>query len=78
MNQNGITLWIDTPYDVLLGRLRAGKNKRPLLRDLTDDQLKAYILKKSADRRIFYERAKLKLDQKETTIDEIIKTLTNE
>jgi shikimate kinase len=78
MNQNGITVWIDTPYDILLGRLRAGKSKRPLLKDLTDEQLKAYILKKSADRRIFYERAKLKLDQKEILIDDIVKILTNE
>ncbi len=46
MNEKGVTVWIDTPFEILLGRLRQGKNQRPLLKALDDEQLKAYIVKK--------------------------------
>lgn len=75
MNEHGVTVWINTPFEILLGRLRLGKHKRPLLKDLSDDQLKAYIMKKNADRRMYYEQAKVKVDDHVIEIEKLIKQI---
>ncbi len=75
MNQMGVTVWLNTPFEILLGRLRQGKEKRPLLKDLDDQALKAYILKKNADRRIYYEQAKVIVDDRVIDIEKLIKQI---
>lgn len=75
MNQMGVTVWLNTPFEILLGRLRQGKEKRPLLKDLDDEQLKAYIVKKNADRRMYYEQAKLIIDDRVIEIEKLIKQI---
>lgn len=78
MNEKGTTIWINTPFDILLGRLRQNKETRPLLKDLDDEQLKAYIVKKNSDRHIFYDRAKIKINDNHIKVDEFIKLIYNE
>lgn len=75
MNAMGVTVWINTPFEILLGRLRIGKDKRPLLKDLTDEQLKAYIVKKNADRRMYYEQAKVIVHDSVIEIEKLIKQI---
>lgn len=75
MNEMGVTIWINTPFEILLGRLRQGKDKRPLLKDLSDEQLKAYIVKKNADRRMYYEQAKVIVDDRVIEIEKLIKQI---
>ncbi|GAB3024859.1 shikimate kinase [Niabella terrae] len=75
MNQKGLTVWIDAPFEILLGRLRQHQEKRPLLKELDDAQLQAYILKKSSDRRIFYERAKIRISEQEATLEGFMKRI---
>ena len=75
MNEMGVTVWINTPPEILLGRLRQGKEKRPLLKDLSDEQLKAYIVKKNADRRMYYEQAKVTVDDHVIEIEKLIKQI---
>lgn len=78
MNEKGRTVWLDIPFEILLGRLRVNNGERPLLKNLDDEQLKAYIVKKNADRRIFYERAKLRMQDHNIKIDDFIKLIFNE
>lgn len=75
MNAKGVTVWINTPFEILLGRLRQGKKNRPLLKDLTDEQLKAYIVKKNADRRMYYAQAKVVVDDHVIEIEKMIKQI---
>ncbi|MFV0607314.1 MAG: shikimate kinase [Niabella sp.] len=75
MNEMGVTVWINAPFEILLGRLRLGKDKRPLLKNLSDEQLKAYIVKKNADRRIYYEQAKVIVDDHVIEIEKLIKQI---
>ncbi len=75
MNAMGVTVWINTPFEILLGRLRQGKKNRPLLKDLTDEQLKAYIVKKNADRRMYYAQAKVVVDDHIIEIEKMIKQI---
>lgn len=78
MNTMGKTVWIYTPFEILLGRLRQNQNTRPLLQGLNDDELKAYIIKKSNDRRMYYEQAKVKVDDHTIKLDAFIKTILHE
>ncbi len=72
MNQSGTTVWINAPLDTLFYRLADEKQKRPLIRELTDEQLKAFIHKKFADRRIYYEQADLTVDEEPVELDSLI------
>lgn len=72
MNQSGTTVWINTPLDTLFERLVKEKDKRPLIRELSDEQLKGFISKKFADRRIYYEQARLTVDETPVQLDQLI------
>ena len=72
MNQNGTTVWLNTRLDVLFNRLLEEKEARPLLQDLTDAQLKQFILKKFSERRIYYEQASLVIEESEASVDLLI------
>lgn len=72
MNQAGTTVWINTPLDTLFYRLADEKPKRPLIRNLSDEQLNSYIHKKFADRRIYYEQADVTVDEEPVELDGLI------
>ncbi len=57
MNSQGITIWIDEPVQVLVERLQPEKAHRPLIKDLTNDQLTAFLTNKLVERMPFYCRA---------------------
>lgn len=75
MKQAGTVVWINTPADILFERLLKEKEKRPLIKSLADDQLKAYISKKYADRKIYYEQADIVLDEQPVQIDLLIEKI---
>jgi shikimate kinase len=72
MNRAGITVWINTPIEVLYERLIAEKDKRPLIRKLTPEQLKHFITRKFSDRRIYYEQAGIFIDEEPVQLDHLI------
>ena len=72
MNQNGTSVWLNTRLDVLFNRLLKEKESRPLLKDLSDSQLKQFILKKFSERRIYYEQAELVIEESEASVDSLI------
>lgn len=75
MNQAGITVWLDTPVPLLFERLLKGKEKRPLIKDLSDDQLRSYIIKKFSDRKIYYEQAAVTIQEQKVELDELIEKI---
>ena len=58
MNENGITIWLNESVDVLVERLKPEKGHRPLISELSDDELGAFLTKKLAERAPFYNQAK--------------------
>lgn len=58
MNRHGLTIWLDTPIEVMVERLERNKTKRPLLTGMDHAQLIGYVEKKLTERTIFYEQAK--------------------
>ncbi len=61
MNSHGITIWIDEPIETLVERLTPEKDHRPLIKDLSDEELGSFLTKKLAERVVFYQRAKYHL-----------------
>src|SRR5438309_1491698 len=39
MNNNGITIWIDEPIDIIASRLQKEKSHRPLIASVKDEEL---------------------------------------
>ena len=75
MNNSGVTVWINTPLDILHSRLVGEKEKRPLIKDLTDEQLKGFIQKKFSDRRIYYEQATISIEEEPLLLDSLIEKI---
>jgi shikimate kinase len=58
MNENGITIWLNEPIDVMVERLKPEKEHRPLISNLSDEELGSFLTDKLAERSPFYSLAK--------------------
>jgi len=75
MNENGTTVYLEATPDDILKRVITEQEKRPLIKDLSPEDLKSFIEKKLSERAIFYRRAKVILPVtaiSETTINKIL------
>ncbi|HVG14881.1 MAG TPA: shikimate kinase [Chitinophagaceae bacterium] len=75
MNRNGTTIWINCSIDCLHARLVKEKDKRPLIRTLSDEELRSYIIKKYADRKIFYQQASVILNEDHITLEKMLEPI---
>ncbi len=64
MNQQGITIYLQSSVALLAERLKNEKEQRPLLKGLNDKALKAFIKNKITERKAFYEKAKFTIYQR--------------
>jgi shikimate kinase len=75
MNQSGTTVWLDTPIPVLFTRLLKERTHRPLLKDLSDDQIKSFINKKFSDRKMYYEQADVVMAEEPVELEKLIENI---
>jgi shikimate kinase len=75
MNQSGTTVWINVPVDILFERLVLEKEKRPLIKELSDEQLMGFISKKFSDRKIYYEQATITIDELPVQLEKLIEKI---
>ncbi|WP_298738921.1 shikimate kinase [uncultured Chitinophaga sp.] len=75
MNENGITIWLNPSVPIMVERLQRKKYKRPLIQDLADEDLTAFIEKKMAERLPFYQQSQYIIDSDHISLDtfEIVK-----
>ncbi len=57
IRKNGISIYLQVSQAALLSRLQAGIDKRPMLSQKSDEDLKTFLLAKLAERSPFYEQA---------------------
>lgn len=62
MKKYGVVVWLNTHVEILLQRLLKEKTKRPLLKNIEDDDIKSYIIRKLNERRMYYEQADVTVD----------------
>ncbi len=75
MNQHGTTIWIDESVEVLTERLKPEKDHRPLIKNLSDDELKNFLSKKLEERKPFYEQCAIHLQEKDIQLKKIIELI---
>ncbi len=78
MNASGTTIWINTDLATLFDRLTKEKESRPLIKDLRDDQLRYFIGKKFAGRKIYYEQANIIVEDDQLVLDTMIEKIFHE
>lgn len=57
MNSKGVTVYLDVPVERLLERLKIARQKRPLIREKSDEELRAFIIEQLEKRGPHYRRA---------------------
>jgi shikimate kinase len=72
MKSRGTSVWINCSVDSLHTRLIKEKLSRPLIKNIPDDELRSYIIKKYADRKIFYRQANTILNEEDVTLETLI------
>lgn len=72
LKSKGTVVWINCSVDCLHSRLVKEKEKRPLIREIPNEQLKAYIIKKFSSRKIFYQQANVIIHEDELNVDKLV------
>lgn len=75
MNQSGTTIWLNASIDMLFQRLIKEKEMRPLIKELSNDQLKGFVIKKFSDRKIYYEQADVIVDEDPLKLDGLVEKI---
>ena len=75
MKQQGKVIWLNTSVNVLLERLLTQKHSRPLIKNISDAELKSFIIKKLQDRKMYYEQAHVMLHEETITAESLLKSL---
>jgi len=65
MNENGKTIFLETPVKILANRLEKAMENRPLLHGFSKKELRIFIEKKLEERNPFYRKSKIIFKQDE-------------
>ena len=74
---NVISIYLKASIDTLYNRLLKGKQKRPLIANLDDNEIKEFIAKHLFDRSFYYNQATFKVNVDTKSIDEIVDEISN-
>jgi shikimate kinase len=72
-----ISIYLKASIDTLYNRLLKGKQKRPLIANLNDDEIKEFIAKHLFDRSFYYNQATYKVNVDAKSVDEISVEIAN-
>jgi shikimate kinase len=72
MKRNGKVLWLNTSLEILNQRLLREKISRPLLRGITEAGLRAYIIRKLSERKMYYEQADLMVHEETVELEKLV------
>jgi len=75
MKKSGKVLWLNTSIDVLKERLLKERMSRPLIRDVSEEELRRYIVRKLTERKLYYEQADAMVNEESITLEELIRSL---
>jgi shikimate kinase len=57
VKRHGTTIYLDTPPEILFERLKNERERRPLLKNLSEPELKNFIRERLEEREPFYRQA---------------------
>jgi len=73
MKNHGTIIWLNTAIDILVQRLLKEKHSRPVIKNVSDAELKSFIIKKLQDRKLYYEQADVMLHEESITLESLLK-----
>ncbi len=65
MNDCGVTVWLNTPSQRIIDRLKRNRSRRPLLAGKTDEELSEFVTSSMLVREPFYSRASARFNGEE-------------
>ena len=77
MNENGITIWIDEPIEIIEKRLLKEKSHRPLIANIPDENLYTFLSDMHKKRSVFYKKAKHHFKQDDISEQNFLKIILN-
>lgn len=77
MNENGITIWLNPSIPVIVERLQRKQYKRPLIQDLSQEDLLSFTERKLAERQQFYEQSQIIISDDEISLETFDKLIRN-
>ncbi len=75
MKKNGKVIWLNTSIDALKERLLKERVSRPLIREIDDDELRRYIVRKLSERRMYYQQSDVTVNEESVTLEELVRLL---
>jgi len=72
MNSNGVTVYLKMSVEGLVSRLIKAKNKRPLIKDMSESDLKVFVATNLENREPYYSQAQYKVKAKDLDLDELV------
>ena len=75
MKRHGKVIWLNTSTSMLKHRLMKERLTRPLLRDISEAGLHAYIVRKLGERKMYYEQADVAVLEDNILLDPLIELL---
>jgi shikimate kinase len=75
MNQRGLTIWINPQEDILVDRLEGEKSQRPLLKGLSHEEIKSFVIQKLVARAPFYEQSKITIEDSTLSAENFLKLI---
>jgi shikimate kinase len=75
MKKSGKVVWLNTSIEILKQRLLKERTSRPLIRSIGEQELKAYIIRKLGERKLYYEQADLMVNEETISLQPLIELL---
>lgn len=75
VKKNGLLIYLETHENILRQRLLRSKNKRPLLKDMNEEEVLSFIKTKVKERAKYYDQADIKINGLNLTTITLIKAL---
>jgi shikimate kinase len=75
MKKYGKVIWLNTSVDVLKQRLIRERIIRPMIKNVSEADLKSYIIRKLGERKMYYEQADLMVHEEGIQLEPLIELL---
>ena len=75
MNEHGLTVWINPPIEIIVGRLEKEKSERPLIKELSSAEIETFVNKKISERKKYYSQSKIEIKDPSLSIESLFKSI---
>lgn len=75
INSSGVSVWLNTPKEVMAERLLKESALRPLVSGLSEEKLKEFIEDRLEQRLAYYSQATVTVDPSAITVEELVKQI---